>query len=96
MERDQNRLVSQSELSGPLTFCGRSFSRAELEVVRWIVAEFAALGITEISRTVCELLEWKRPNGGLKNLEWVPMPKNLTAAEREPYEPNEVAHHCGL
>ena len=42
---------------------------AELELVRGIVAEFASLGITEISRTVCELLEWKRPNGGLKNLE---------------------------
>src|SRR5438105_11211800 len=42
---------------------------AELELVRGIVAEFASLGITEIARTVCELLEWKRPNGGLKNLE---------------------------
>jgi hypothetical protein len=52
-----------------LTFCGRSFSLAELELVRGIVAEFSSLGITEISRTVCELLEWKRPNGGLKNLE---------------------------
>src|SRR5438034_6049664 len=42
---------------------------AELELVRGIVAEFASLGITEIARTVCELLEWKRPNGGLKNHE---------------------------
>jgi hypothetical protein len=56
-------------LTGALTFCGRSFSLAELELVRGIVAEFSSLGITEISRTVCELLEWKRPNGGLKNLE---------------------------
>lgn len=61
--------MSQSELTGPLTFCGRSFSIADLELVRGIVAEFSSLGITEISRTVCELLEWKRPNGGLKNLE---------------------------
>lgn len=37
--------------------------------MRGVVNEFAALGLTEISRTVCELLEWKRPNGGLKNLE---------------------------
>jgi Domain of unknown function (DUF4338) len=56
-------------LAGPLTFCGRSFSLAELELMRGIVADFSSLGITEISRTVCELLEWKRPNGGLKNLE---------------------------
>ena len=34
-----------------------------------IANEYAGLGVTEISRTVCELLEWKRPNGGLKNLE---------------------------
>ena len=62
-------MVSQSEWTGALTFCGRSFSLAELELVRGIVAEFSSLGITEISRTVCELLDWKRPNGGLKNLE---------------------------
>ena len=37
--------------------------------MRGIASEFAGLGVTEISRTVCELLEWKRPNGGLKNLE---------------------------
>jgi len=27
------------------------------------------LGVTEIARTICELLEWKRPSGGLKNHE---------------------------
>ena len=47
-----------------LTFCGRTFGRDELELMRQIAAEFSALGVTEIARTVCELLEWKRPNGG--------------------------------
>jgi hypothetical protein len=56
-------------LDEALVFGGRSFSDAELELMRRIASEFAGLGITEISRTVCELLEWKRPNGGLKNLE---------------------------
>lgn len=37
--------------------------------MRGVAGEFASLGLTEISRTVCELLEWKRPNGGLKNHE---------------------------
>src|SRR5438128_12450496 len=37
--------------------------------MRQTAAEFSALGVTEISRTVCELLEWKRPNGKLKNHE---------------------------
>jgi len=52
-----------------LTFCGRNFSVEELELMRQIASEFAALGVTEISRTICELLEWKRPNGRLKNHE---------------------------
>src|ERR1700688_1596583 len=37
--------------------------------MRQTAREFAALGVTEIARTVCELLEWKRPGGGLKNHE---------------------------
>src|SRR5438445_9637692 len=68
MQKLQTELVTQPKLAEPLTFCGRSFSVAELELVRGVVADFASLGVTEISRTVCELLEWKRPNGGLKNL----------------------------
>jgi len=52
-----------------LTFCGRTFSAGELELTRQIALEFSALGVTEIARTVCELLEWKRPAGGLKNHE---------------------------
>src|SRR5439155_3607507 len=34
-----------------------------------IAEEFPALGVTEIARTICELLEWKRPSGRLKNHE---------------------------
>jgi hypothetical protein len=52
-----------------LTFCGRTFRASELELMRQIAREFSALGVTEIARTVCELLEWRRPSGGLKNHE---------------------------
>ena len=52
-----------------LTFCGRTFDRGELALMRQIAVEFSALGVTEIARTVCELVEWKRPNGRLKNHE---------------------------
>jgi hypothetical protein len=51
------------------TFCGRTFHRDELELMRQTARDFPALGVTEIARTVCELLEWTRPNGGLKNHE---------------------------
>ncbi len=52
-----------------LIFCGRTFARHELELMRQLAAEFSALGVTEIARTLCELLDWKRPNGKLKNHE---------------------------
>jgi hypothetical protein len=52
-----------------LTFCGRTFRADELELMRQMALEFSALGVTEIARTVCELLNWTRPNGGLKNHE---------------------------
>src|SRR5712691_10557768 len=52
-----------------LTFCGRTFHLGELELMRHTALEFSALGVTEIARTVCELLEWKRPSGKLKDHE---------------------------
>jgi hypothetical protein len=52
-----------------LTFCGRTFGPSELDLMRQIVRDFSGLGVTEIARTVCELLEWTRPSGGLKNHE---------------------------
>jgi hypothetical protein len=60
--------MSQPNLP-PLTFAGPEFSSADLELVREITCDFAALGISEIARTACELLEWKRPSGGLRNVE---------------------------
>jgi Domain of unknown function (DUF4338) len=52
-----------------LTFCGRTFRTGELELMRQTTRDFSGLGVTEIARTICELLEWKRPSGGLKNHE---------------------------
>jgi hypothetical protein len=62
-----------------LTFCGRTFGGDELELMRGIAAEFSALGVTEIARTVCELLDWKRLNGGLKNHECRQLLERLAA-----------------
>jgi hypothetical protein len=53
----------------PLTFCGRRFSISELETMREVASQCSALSLTEIARTLCELLDWKRPNGRLKNHE---------------------------
>jgi Domain of unknown function (DUF4338) len=45
---------------------GRVFSGDEFRLVQQIVAEYPALSVHELSLTICELLNWKRPNGGLK------------------------------
>ena len=53
----------------PITFSGRHFSLSEVEMIREVVAQCSSLSLTEISRTLSELLDWKRPNGKLKNHE---------------------------
>jgi hypothetical protein len=52
-----------------LSFCGRALSESELDLIRQITREFRQLALTELAATICELLEWRRPNGGLKSRE---------------------------
>ena len=59
----------QQEIGSEMKFFGRAFSLAELELIQETVRDFPFLNLTEISCTICELLEWKRPNGNLKNHE---------------------------
>ena len=47
-----------------LTFCGRTFGAGELELMRQTAQEFSVLGVTEIARTVCELLSGHGPTEG--------------------------------
>ena len=56
-------------ISGSLSFCGRQLQTEELDLIRQLVRDFPALALTELADTVCELLEWRRPNGGLKTRE---------------------------
>jgi hypothetical protein len=49
-----------------VSFSGRDFSPADLELIRETVRDFSNLSLTELSKTICELLEWKRPTGKLK------------------------------
>ncbi len=59
----------QKSKTAPFVFCGRRFSTAEIDLIHSLVADFPRLSITELARTTCELLRWKRPNGRLKNHE---------------------------
>ena len=56
-------------MTAGMHYNGRRFSFADLELMRQAAEDYAALGVTEIARTVCEWLDWKRPNGRLKNHE---------------------------
>ena len=52
-----------------IEFSGRRFSRADLKLVLEVSNDFSGLSLTELSKTISELLEWKRPNGKLKHEE---------------------------
>src|ERR1035441_2277129 len=56
-------------IGGGLSFCGRELQPQELDLIRQITRDFSTLSLTELAHTVCELLEWRRPNGGLKGRE---------------------------
>ena len=56
-------------IGGGLTFCGKELKPEELDLIRQITRDFSTLSLTELAFTVCELLEWRRPNGGLKSPE---------------------------
>jgi hypothetical protein len=49
-----------------VSFCGREFSGAELQLIAALVQRCAGLSRMELAATVCELLQWQRPGGGLK------------------------------
>jgi hypothetical protein len=61
------------------SFRGRIFTRQELELMREIAKNYAGLAVTEMARTVCELLDWKRPTGRLKDLECRQLLEHLEA-----------------
>lgn len=49
-----------------LKFCGREFTPEDVSLIQDVVESCAGISRFELAHTVCELLEWKRPNGGLK------------------------------
>ena len=90
------RVAVPAEITEALTFSGRTFSPEDLQLIQQITADFGSLGRTEISRTICELLNWKRPSGRLKNHEarlllerleglgWVQLPELRRLGRRGP------------
>lgn len=61
--------VANSAAGDRAVFKGREFSPAEVALIREVVATCRGLSRQELASTVCELLGWQRPGGGLKTLE---------------------------
>ncbi len=49
-------------------YCGRPFSRKEIERIRSLIAAEPRPNRAQLSRSVCEALRWVRPNGTLKDM----------------------------
>jgi hypothetical protein len=55
--------------SAPLVrYCGRVFSPADLDAIRQILRDPRYPTRVAISRAVCETLDWRKPDGGLKEV----------------------------
>jgi hypothetical protein len=58
--------VAQAEA---ITFKGRRFEAAEVGLIEQVVVSYQLLSRQELASTICELLDSRRPNGGLKTWE---------------------------
>jgi len=50
-------------------FCGRDFTEEEIVLARNVISDCGGISRRELAFTICELLQWKRPGGGLKTRE---------------------------
>ena len=51
-----------------MRYCAREFSAQELRLIRAMIAEDPSRHRLALSRLVCERLDWRRPNGELKDM----------------------------
>jgi hypothetical protein len=58
-------------------FFGRTFTSSDLQLISDVARRFPALSITELANTLCELPDWRRPNGKLKYKECRSMMERL-------------------
>jgi len=49
-------------------YCGRDFSTEDIQSIRHLMEQNPTLKRTPLSRTLCELFNWTKPNGGLKDM----------------------------
>jgi len=51
-----------------MMYCGREFSADDIQTINRLMEQFPALKRSPLSRKLCELLDWTKPNGELKDM----------------------------
>jgi len=51
-----------------MRYCGRDFSTSEIEGIRALISENPKFNRAQLSRQVCEILNWRRLDGRLKDM----------------------------
>lgn len=51
-----------------LRYCGRNFSIEEIEVIRFLIVSKPRRNRHQLSKVVCEQLNWRRPDGRVKDM----------------------------
>ena len=54
-----------------ITYAGRDFSEADIELIKWTRKKYSHLSITELAGTVCEFLGWTTPAGRTKDVQCI-------------------------
>lgn len=49
-------------------YCGREFNAQDIQCIRELTEHYPGMRRAELSRRLCELLDWTRPNGQLKDM----------------------------
>jgi hypothetical protein len=49
-------------------YCGRAFSPGDIEAIKGVMEQNPSLKRTPLSRKLCELFDWTKPNGELKDM----------------------------
>ncbi len=50
----------------PMEYCGRTFNLSEIDLIRNLIEK--GMNRTGLSRMFCEKVEWRKPDGGLKEM----------------------------
>jgi hypothetical protein len=93
-----------------MKYCGRSFELDEIETLRALIAVTPPLSRYMLSKMLCDQLNWRRPDGGLKDMSCrvamlrmqddglisLPPPRCVKPATQGDHPDIESAVHCPL